>query len=143
MINSDFWVKCMEIKDFGTSPIVIDVEDAAKHNTNFRTAIWTGDHLQVTLMSINVKDDIGLEVHDDTDQFILVVDGKGRTMMGKTKDRLDFQVDIDDGYAAIVPAGTWHNIVNTGRKPLKLISIYAPPHHPTGTIHVTKEDSDY
>lgn len=143
MDYKDCWVKCMQIQDFGTTPIIMDIEDAAKHNKNFRTALWTGEYMQLTLMSIEVGDDVGLENHPDTDQFFLILDGKGRIMMGKSEDKLDFQFDVDDDYVAIVPANTWHNIVNIGKKPLKLASIYAPPHHAKGTIHVSKSDSDY
>lgn len=124
--------------DHGGQPYVVDIEKATKQNQTYRTAIWTGDHLQVTLMSIDVGDDIGLEVHPKTDQFIRIEEGQGLVQMGKTKDRLDFQADASDGYAVMVPAGTWHNIVNKGKKPLKVYAIYAPPQHPYGTVEATK-----
>jgi mannose-6-phosphate isomerase-like protein (cupin superfamily) len=128
----------MELRDYGPEPFVIDIEEATKRNTTFRTALWTGEYLQITLMSINVGEDIGLEVHPDHDQFIRIEEGQGLTQMGDSKDRLDFQREVYDDYVILIPAGKWHNITNTGDRPLKLYSIYAPPEHPKGTVHETK-----
>ncbi|WP_424141330.1 cupin domain-containing protein [Sporosalibacterium faouarense] len=131
-----------KIKDYGPNPFVINIDKATKENINFRTALWTGEHLQVTLMSLNVGEDIGLEVHPTVDQFIRIEEGQGLVKMGEDKTRLDFQAQVYDDYAIMVPAGTWHNIINTGYKPLKLYTIYAPPEHPHGTIHQTKADAE-
>jgi len=90
------------------------------------------------LMSIKVGDDIGLEVHPKIDQFIRIEDGQGIVKMGGSKDNLDFQANVYDDFAIMIPAGTWHNVINTGNKPLKVYSIYAPPQHPHGVVHVTK-----
>ncbi len=128
----------IDIKDYGPEPFVININEATLKNTNYRTALWTGKYLQVTLMSINVGEDIGLEIHPDTDQFFRIESGQGIAKMGKSKDKLDFQKMVRDDDAIFIPAGTWHNVVNTGTRPLKLYSIYAPPHHPHGTIHQTK-----
>jgi len=128
----------MDLKDYGPQPLVVNIDKATKQNTNFRTALWTGEHFQVTLMSINVGDDIGLEIHPDTDQFIRIEEGQGVVKMGRSEDNLEFQANARDDFAIMVPAGTWHNVINTGTKPLKVYSIYAPPHHPHGTVHVTK-----
>ncbi len=127
--------------DYGPEPFVIDIDRATKQNTNFRTALWTGEHLQLTLMSIGVGEDIGLEIHPHLDQFLRVEQGRGLVMMGKSPNSLSFQQRVSDGYAIIIPAGTWHNIINTGARPLKLYSIYAPPQHPPGTVHRTKADA--
>ncbi|WP_228548320.1 cupin domain-containing protein [Sporosarcina obsidiansis] len=127
--------------DYGPAPFAINIEEATKQNNAFRTALWTGEHLQLTLMSINVGDDIGQEMHPNLDQFIRIEDGKGLVQMGDMKDRLDFQRTVSDDYIFIIPAGKWHNLKNTGNKPLKLYSIYAPPQHPYGTVHVTKADA--
>ena len=129
------------LQDYGPKPLVIDIDQATKQNNNYRTALWTGKYLQVTLMSINVGDDIGLEVHPETDQFIRIEQGQGLVQMGPRKDSLDFQEMAYDGYAIMVPAGTWHNVINTGNTPLKVYVIYAPPHHPFGTVHVTKAEA--
>ncbi|MEY8428319.1 cupin domain-containing protein [Lachnospiraceae bacterium 46-15] len=111
-------------------------------NSNFRTAFWTGCHLQMTLMCIPPCGEIGLEIHEDTDQFIRVEQGKAMVKMGKCKEQLNFQQTLCMGDAVFIPAGTWHNIVNAGMHPLKVSSIYAPPNHPWGTIHQTKADAD-
>ncbi|RLL47119.1 cupin domain-containing protein [Oceanobacillus piezotolerans] len=128
-------------RDHGKQPYVVNIEEATKQNNTFRTAIWTGDHLQVTLMSIGVGDNIGLEIHPHVDQFLRIEDGEGFVQMGKTRNRLTFQRNVADNFAIMVPAGTWHNVTNTGDKPLKLYSIYAPPNHPFGTVHRTKADA--
>ena len=130
----------IELKDYGPNPFTVDIEDATKQNTNFRTALWTGTHLQLTLMSINVGDDIGLENHPKIDQFIRIEEGEALVMMGDSKDNLNFRRRIGDDDIVIIPAGKWHNLINIGQKPLKLYSIYAPPQHPKGTIHKTKSD---
>ncbi|WP_209703352.1 cupin domain-containing protein [Clostridium algifaecis] len=132
----------IELKDYGPQPFVVNIDKATKQNNNFRTALWTGKHLQVTLMSINVGDDIGLEIHPNVDQFIRVEEGQGLVKMGKDKYKLGFQKKVYDGFAIMVPAGTWHNVINTGNKPLKVYSIYAPPQHPRNTVHVTKADAE-
>lgn len=124
--------------DFGPNPFVIDINKASVHNDTYRTVLWTGNHLQLALMSIPVGGDIGLEIHPDTDQFIRIERGSGLTQMGDRSDNLYFQQPVFDDDAIFVPAGTWHNITNTGNKPLKLYTIYAPPHHPYGTVHQTK-----
>lgn len=129
------------LRDYGPEPFVIDIDQATKQNTNYRTALWTGKHLQLTLMSINPGEDIGLEIHPDTDQFLRVEQGQGLVQMGNSKDNLNFQRRVGDGYAIFIPAGTWHNVINTGNMPLKLYSIYAPPNHPKGTVHRTKADA--
>ena len=124
--------------DYGPEPFVVNIEEATKLNDTFRTALWTGDYLQLTLMSIDVGDDIGLEVHHDHDQFLRIEQGQGLVQMGDRRDRLDFRRNVYDNYAIFVPAGTWHNLTNTGNIPLKLYSIYAPPEHAPGTVHETK-----
>jgi len=131
----------MDLKDYGPEPFVVDIKKAAVQNNNFRIALWTGKYLQLTLMSIKVGEDIGLEIHPDLDQFIRVEEGQGHVKMGDSKDKLDFQENIYSNYSFIIPAGKWHNLINTGNRPLKLYSIYAPPQHPHGTIHKTKEDA--
>jgi mannose-6-phosphate isomerase-like protein (cupin superfamily) len=132
----------MVLKDYGPRPLVVNIDRATKQNNTFRTALWTGSHFQVTLMSINVGDDIGLEIHPDTDQFIRIEDGQGNVKMGRNKDNLNFEANAYDGFAIMIPAGFWHNIINTGSKPLKVYSIYAPPKHPHGVVHTTKSDAE-
>ncbi|MRH41680.1 cupin domain-containing protein [Aquibacillus halophilus] len=129
------------LKDYGEQPFVVNIEQATKQNETFRTALWTGKNLQVTLMSIAVGDDIGLELHPDVDQFLRVEQGQGLVQMGDRRDQLNYQANVGTDYAIMVPAGKWHNVINTGNTPLKLYSIYAPPEHPFGTVHQTKADA--
>ncbi|MBU6080866.1 MULTISPECIES: cupin domain-containing protein [Allobacillus] len=128
----------MELKDYGANPFVTDIEEATKQNENYRTALWTGKNLQVTLMSIAVGEDIGLEVHNHIDQFLRIEEGEGLCQMGDSKDNLDFEKKVGHDDVVLVPAGKWHNVTNKGDKPLKLYSIYAPPEHPHGTVHETR-----
>jgi len=130
------------LKDYGPEPFVTNIEDATKQNNNFRTALWTGKHLQLTLMSINVGEDIGLEMHPNVDQFIRIEEGQGIIKMGDSRNNLNFQKRVYENFIVIIPAGKWHNLINTGHKPLKLYSIYAPPQHPHGTVHRTKADAE-
>jgi mannose-6-phosphate isomerase-like protein (cupin superfamily) len=129
----------MDTKDYGNNPYVVNIEEITKSNTNFRTAKWTGSFLQMTLMSIEVGGEVGLEVHTDTDQFLRIESGQAKVVMGLARDNMTFEEVASDDFAIFVPSGTWHNIVNTGDTELKLYSIYAPPHHEHSTIHPTYE----
>lgn len=130
------------LRDYGPNPLVINIEEAAEENNVFRRALWTGSHLQVTLMSIPPGGEVGLEIHPDIDQFIRIEDGRAVVKMGKSRDKLDYNANAKSDYAILIPAGMWHNIINAGGHPLKLYSIYAPPHHPKGTVQITKSDAD-
>ena len=131
-----------DYKDHGKEPFVVDIEGYTKENENFRTTIWTGEKLQVTVMTIPVGGDIGLEIHQGIDQFLRIEDGKGLCQMGPAEDELTFEVEVKDDDAIFVPADTWHNVTNTGEEPLKLYTIYAGPDHVPGTIHETQEDAE-
>ena len=122
----------MTIKDIGPEPQSFDLEQATLENTSYRTVAWSGKHLQLTLMSIPVGEDIGLEAHPETDQFLRLDGGRGRVQMGSAKDQLDFDREVEDGWAIFVPAGTWHNVTNIGDEPLQLYAVYAPVHHASG-----------
>lgn len=128
--------------DFGPEPFVVNLVCATENNPYYRRTLWTGEHLQLTLMCIPPRGEIGLEVHPDDDQFLQIEEGCGTVMMGACRDCLPFRRSVNGGDAIFVPAGTWHNVVNTGDAPLKLYSVYAPPHHPRGTLHRTKAESD-
>ena len=129
-------------KDLGAKPSIINISGEVSCNNNFRTAIWTGKYLQLTVMSIPVGGEIGLEMHDDLDQFIKIEGGCANVFMGESKQCLKPIARVNSNYAIIIPAGTWHNIINACSCPLKIYSIYAPTQHPLGTIHKTKLDSD-
>ena len=127
--------------DHGADPFSANIPCAARQNRNFRTALWTGCHLQMTLMCIPPRGVIGLEMHPDTEQVIRVESGQAKVCMGSCRDNLDIRCCLCEGDAVFVPAGTWHNICNTGPCPLKLSSVYAPPRHPHGTVQCTGEDA--
>lgn len=129
--------------DYGPKPYTANLNQLAMQNQNYRTAIWTGCYLQVTLMSIPPCGDIGTEIHPDTDQMIRVEAGTAVVQMGSCKDRMDDQHRLFEGDVVLVPAGTWHNIINGGRGDLKVSSIYAPPHHKRGTVQRTKTEAEY
>jgi len=120
---------------------VADIEQATLDNTNFRTALWTGEHTQLTVMQIGVGEDIGLEAHPDNDQFIRIEQGQARVELGPTEDQVEETHDVEDDWAIIIPAGVWHNVVNTGDRDLKVYSLYSPPEHPPNTVHRTKADA--
>jgi len=130
------------LQDFGAEPTVLNIDEYTMANDNFRIALWTGTMFQVTLMSIPVGGEIGLELHSDVDQFLRIEGGQGRVFMGDTEDSLTFEESVEADFAIFVPAGKWHNIINTGDKPLKLYSIYSPVEHPHGTVHKTFEESE-
>lgn len=130
------------ITDIGPEPQSFDLETATVENTNYRAVAWTGKHLQLTLMSIPVGEDIGLEAHPETDQFLRLDAGRGRVQMGPAEDQLDVEHEVEDGWAIFVPAGTWHNVTNIGDEPMRLYAVYAPVHHATGTVHPTAGDAE-
>lgn len=114
---------------------VEDIETAAIENTNFRKVLYTAQHSQLVIMSLKPGGDIGLETHQ-LDQYIQVVEGSGEAILD------DIRSPIRPGFAVLVPAGTSHNIVNTGDIALKLTTLYAPPNHRDGVVHVTRADAD-
>jgi mannose-6-phosphate isomerase-like protein (cupin superfamily) len=128
------------LKDYGAEPTVLDIDAYTLSNDNFRVALWTGTQLQVTLMSVPVGGEIGLEAHPDSDQFFRIEEGQAKVLIGDTEESLTFVTDASEDFAIFVPAGKWHNLINTGDKPLKIYSIYAPVEHPHGTVHKTIEE---
>ncbi len=125
------------IKDIGPQPQSFDIEVATKENSNYRSVAWSGRYLQVTLMSIPVGGDIGLEAHPQTDQFLRLDAGQGLVQMGAAKDKLTFEKKVANGWCVLVPAGTWHNITNTGTTPMQVYAIYAPAHHTPSKLQAT------
>jgi mannose-6-phosphate isomerase-like protein (cupin superfamily) len=114
---------------------VDNIEDMTEHNSDFRRVLYTGRQLQLVLMSVEPGEEIGEEVHPDRDQFFRVEKGKGEVWID------GHQTNIKSDFAIVVPAGARHNIRNTGGKPLKLYTLYGPPEHADGTVHVTKADA--
>jgi mannose-6-phosphate isomerase-like protein (cupin superfamily) len=114
-----------------------DIEKKSLENGYFREVLFTGPHSQLVVMALKPKEDIGMEVHADVDQFIRVEAGQGKAVLdGK-------EFELADGSAVVIPAGTQHNIINvSATEPLKLYTIYTPPEHPDGTIHKTKAEAE-
>ena len=131
----------MSVEDIGPRPQSFDLEQETRANRNYRAVAWSGAHLQLTLMSIPPGADIGLEAHPGTDQFLRLDAGRGRVQMGPAEDRLDFEQEVEDGWAILVPAGTWHNVTNIGDEPMQLYAVYAPVHHAPGAVQPTAEDA--
>ena len=118
------------------------IRKATLYNEYFRREMWTGEHMQITVMSIPIGGEVGKEVHEDLDQFLVVEQGAGSVFMGEAAEEMAFVGEATEGAGILVPAGTYHNVLNDGRIPLKLFSIYAPPNHPVGTLQRTKADAD-
>jgi len=111
------------------------IYEATKANTDFRRVLYTTEHSQLVLMSVEPGDDIGLETHD-LDQVLVFVSGRARSLLNGREG------SIGPGDVVVVPAGTEHNFINIGDEPLKLFTVYAPPEHPAGTVHRTKADAE-
>ena len=119
------------------SGFVIDIEQKTLENENFREVLFTAPHSQLVVMTLQPGEEIGLETHDDIDQFIRVEAGSGKAILNGEEKALA------DGTAVVIPAGTEHNVVNISQtEPLKLYTIYSPPEHPDGTINKTKAEAD-
>jgi mannose-6-phosphate isomerase-like protein (cupin superfamily) len=116
---------------------VANIELDSLANTDFRRVLYTGQYSQLVLMSIPPGQDIGLEVHDDVDQFIRCEKGKGKVVLG------EYEHEFGDGWVVLVPRGQSHNIINLSEnEPLQLYTLYAPPHHKDGVVHVAKVDAE-
>jgi len=115
---------------------VDNIEQRTQENTDFRRVLYTGKNLQLVLMTLQPGEEIGEEVHDDRDQFFRIEAGEGEVLIDGRRSA------IRDDFAIIVPAGARHNVRNTGKQPLKLYTLYAPPEHADGTVHATKADAE-
>ena len=118
--------------DRGPMPYVLNIDAAAIENENFRTAIWTGAHIQTTLMSISPGGEIPLENHEQTDQMLYIIRGEGEVMIDGETER------VRSGYAVFIPAGKNHRLKNMSGRELKLFSVYAPPVHKRGTVDLSE-----
>ena len=113
-----------------------NIEDETLNNPNFRKVLYTGKHMQLVVMSLKPMEDIGMEVHENVDQFFRIEKGECKVIIDGEETLLN------PSMVAIVPAGSMHNVINTSQtEELKLYTIYAPANHPEGTIHATKEDA--
>jgi len=111
---------------------VANIDSLSKSNQNFRKVLYTAKHAQLVLMALKPGEDIGTEVHPNVDQFFRVEEGSGEAILDNV------HTQIQEGYAVLVPAGTEHNIVNTGKTPMKLYTVYAPPQHRDAVIQRTR-----
>jgi mannose-6-phosphate isomerase-like protein (cupin superfamily) len=115
-----------------------NIEKETEKNKYFRKVLFTGKHLQLVVMSLQGGEEIGKEIHKTVDQFFRVESGKAKFVLNDTETHI-----VGPGGAAIIPAGTWHNVLNASKTdPLKLYTVYTPPNHPEGTIHKSKADAE-
>ncbi len=115
----------------------IDIEDATLENGNFRKVLYTSKHSQLVLMSLKPLEDIGMEVHEENDQFFRFESGQGKCIIDGN------EYELSDGVAVVVPAGAQHNVINTSKtEELKLYTIYSPAHHKDGIIRATKKEAE-
>ena len=124
----------MDTERYAMRGFVEDIEKLTEKNTDFRRVLYTAKHLQLVLMALQPGEDIGEEVHDDRDQFFRIEIGSGEIVIDGTVS------PVRNDMAIVVPAGARHNLRNTGTKPLRLYTLYAPPEHRHGTVHRTKAD---
>jgi len=116
---------------------VIDIEKATVENDNFRKVLYTAKHSQLVLMTLRPKEEIGMEVHADNDQFFRFEKGQGKVIIDGN------EYDVSDGFAVVVPAGAEHNVINvSASEPLKLYTIYSPSHHKDGVLRKTKDEAE-
>ena len=114
------------------------IEKITEENQYFRQVLFTGKHLQLVVMCLQPKEEIGNEVHENVDQFFRIEEGKARFILNNTEEHV-----VGAGGAVVVPAGTYHNVINASlTKPLKLYTVYTPPQHPDGTVHKTKAEAE-
>ncbi len=119
-----------------------NIEAQTLGNASFRRVVFTGEQMQLTVMRLAPGEEIGLELHEHLDQFIRVEAGRAQVTMGSDRDQMNERHDLSDDWAVVIPAGTWHNVVNAGDEDLSLYSLYAPPEHLAGAVHETKAEAD-
>ena len=123
-------------KEINMSIYVENIEKATLENDNFRKVLATNQNSQLVVMNLKPSEDIGMEIHDDVDQFIRIEQGSGRAILNSQ------EYPIEDDFAVVIPAGTEHNIVNDSDEDMKLYTVYSPAEHPDGTIHKDKAEGD-
>ena len=115
-----------------------NIEKETLKNNYFRQVLFTGEHTQLVVMCLQPGEEIGSEVHETVDQFFRIEEGEGKFVFNRTEEHI-----VHDGDAVIVPAGTFHNVINNSKtEKLKLYTLYSPPNHPAGTVHKTKAEAD-
>ena len=114
---------------------VDNIEEKTEQNSFFRQVLYTGKYTQLVVMSLLPGEEIGIEVHPAVDQFFRIEEGQAKVIIDGEEH------EVYEGFAIIVPAGSQHNVINTGNNPLKLYTLYSPPNHPDGTIHRTRAEA--
>ena len=135
-LDNTFKPNLNEIKKSDKRGHHVNIEKETLDNNNFRKVLYTGEHLQLVLMTLKPKEEIGMETHKSIDQFFRFESGNGKCIINNT------EYVIKDGDSIIIPAGSKHNIINTGTKPLKMYTIYTPPNHKDGIVYKTKEEAE-
>lgn len=125
--------------DLGPTPSIINIEKRTEENSNYKKALWTGNNIQLILMSIPIGENTGIETSPNTEQFIKIEEGRALVELGPDINNLSVQKEINSDYALIIPAGTYYKITNINNEPLKLYSIYSPTNYKKGTINITKQ----
>lgn len=115
-----------------------NIEEETVKNNNFRQVLYTGKYSQLVVMSLKPGEEIGNEIHENVDQFFRIEEGEAKVVINNGKE----EIAVEEDEIFIIPAGTWHNVINTGDEDLKLYTIYSPPNHPDGTIHKTKQEAE-
>lgn len=119
------------------SNFIDNIQKLTLENENFRKVLFTGKHSQLVVMSLKPGEDIGMEVHENVDQFLRIEMGEGKAVLDGE------EYELKDDFAVVVTAGTSHNIINSSEnEELKLYTVYSPPNHPEGTLHKTKAEAD-
>ena len=114
---------------------VDNIEEKTEQNSFFRQVLYTGKYTQLVVMSLLPGEEIGIEVHPAVDQFFRIEEGQAKVIIDGQEH------EVYEGFAIIVPAGSQHNVINTGSNPLNLYTLYSPPNHPDGTIHRTRAEA--
>lgn len=128
------------IYDHGNDPYVFSIPESVRWSNDYRRALWSGEHMQLLSMTIPQGEEIGIESHDGADQLVIVWEGSGEVMLGRSPNRMSCAEKLSAGSAVLIPAGCYHNIRNTSRLPMRLITVYSPMQEPYGTVQKNKPD---
>lgn len=123
-------------------PLAINLEEATVNNQNFREVIWTGDHMQLVLLSLEPGEEIAMEMHEDLNQLLKIEKGQAQILIGPSRDELNFEREVQEDWAVLIPANHYHSVKNTGEGPLKLYTLFAPGAYPQNEVVETLEETE-
>lgn len=129
MIRKNFNNRNNMIVGKNGKPFLTNLAEETCINNDFRKILWTGKYMQLTVMNIEPRKSIGLEIHPQNDHLLYIEEGIGHILMGYQKDNLVYRHQVKKGDVVLIPAGVWHNLINFSLKPVKLFVVYAPPRH--------------